>query len=218
LFDCLRHVLQADLYRYRGQANRRAFWSAYLHDPGFRFTYYLRKVQYYRESRNSWGMPGYVYNRLMLNYYRMRYGFDISPNTRIGPGLYLGHFSGVVISPYAILGSNINVAHGVTIGAESRGRRIGAPTLEDRVWVGPHAIIVGNITIGTEAMVGPGAYVNFDVPARAVVLGNPGKVVSYSGSSGYVNRTLDRFASRDIGSDQSRDKDNSNLAGVKGSF
>lgn len=138
-------------------------------------------------------MPGYIYNRLLLNHYRMRYGFDISPNTRIGPGLYLGHFNGVVISPHAILGSNINIAHGVTIGAESRGRRIGAPTLEDRVWVGPHAIIVGNITIGAEAMVGPGAYVNFDVPAKAVVLGNPGKVVSYSGSAGYVNRTLDEL-------------------------
>jgi serine O-acetyltransferase len=184
-------TLRADVYRYRGRSDWQAFLSAFLHDPGFRFTYYLRKVRFYSERRRTWGILGYVYNRLFLNHYRFRYGFDISPNTSIGPGFYLGHFGGVVISPYANLGSNVNIAQGVTIGAESRGRRVGAPTLEDRVWVGPHAIIVGKITVGTEAMIGPGAYVNFDVPAKAVVLGNPGKVVSNSGSQGYLNRILD---------------------------
>jgi serine O-acetyltransferase len=104
--------------------------------------------------------------------------------------LFLNHFGGIVISPYAILGSNINIGHGATIGAESRGRRKGAPTLEDRVWVGAHAIIVGKITIGTEALIAPGAFVNFDVPAKAVVLGNPGKVVSNAGSEGYINRVI----------------------------
>ncbi len=127
----------------------------------------------------------------MLNRYRFRYGFDISPTTSIGPGLYIGHFGGIVISPHAILGSNINLTQGVTIGAESRGERIGAPTLEDRVWVGAHAIIVGKITIGREALIAPGAYVNFDVPSKAVVLGNPGKIVSNAGSHGYINNTMD---------------------------
>jgi len=126
-----------------------------------------------------------------LNHYRFRYGFEISPTTRIGPGFHLGHFGGVVISPYATLGSNVNIAQGVTIGAESRGQRTGAPVLEDRVWVGAHAIIVGKVTIEREALIAPGAYVNFDVPAKAIVLGNPGKVVSNSGSAGYVNRTMD---------------------------
>ena len=128
---------------------------------------------------------------MMLHHYRFKYGFDISPTTSIGPGLYIGHFGGVVISPYAVLGSNINIAQGVTIGAASRGPRTGAPTLEDRVWVGANAIIVGKVTIGREALIAPGAYVNFDVPPESVVLGNPGKVVSTSGSRGYVNRTMD---------------------------
>ena len=79
----------------------------------------------------------------------------------------------------------------MTIGAASRGPRTGAPTLEDRVWVGANAIIVGKVTIGREALIAPGAYVNFDVPPQSVVLGNPGKVVSNSGSRGYVNRTID---------------------------
>jgi len=127
----------------------------------------------------------------MLHHYRFKYGFDISPTTAIGPGLYIGHFGGVVISPYAVLGSNINIAQGVTIGAASRGARKGAPTLEDRVWVGANAIIVGKVQIGSDALIAPGAYVNFDVPSMAVILGNPGKIVSDSGSKGYVNNLLD---------------------------
>lgn len=184
-------TLRADVYRYRGSADKRAFISAYLRDPGFRFTYYLRKVAHYSKRKRSIFVFNYIYNRILFHHYRFRYGFDISPTTSIGPGLYIGHFGGVVISPYAILGSNINIAQGVTIGAASRGPRTGAPTLEDRVWVGANAIIVGKVTIGREALIAPGAYVNFDVPPESVVLGNPGKVVSTSGSKGYINRTID---------------------------
>jgi serine O-acetyltransferase len=195
----LRQTLQADLYRYTGATDRRAFLSAYLREPGFRFTYYLRKVAFYSTKKRSFGIFGYVYNRLLYHHYRFRYGFDISPATSIGPGLYIGHFGGVVISPHAVLGSNVNIAQGVTIGATSRGKRLGAPTLEDRVWVGAHAIIVGKVTIGREALIAPGAYVNFDVPAKAVVLGNPGQVVSSSGSQGYVNRTIDNPETEEAG-------------------
>ncbi|WP_263365144.1 serine O-acetyltransferase [Edaphobacter bradus] len=187
----LRQTLKADLYRYRGKADRRSFFSAYLHDPGFRFTYYLRKVAYYSRKKRSLGIFPYLYYRIRYHRYRFKYGFDISPTTSIGRGLYIGHFGGVVISPYAVLGSNINIAQGVTIGAASRGPRTGAPTLEDRVWVGANAIIVGKVTIGSEALIAPGAYVNFDVPPKAVVLGNPGTVVSDAGSAGYVNNTMD---------------------------
>lgn len=183
-------TLRADVYRYARATGAKAFRSAYLSHPGFRFTYYLRKVAFYAPRKRSFGIFGYVYNRMLLHHYRFKYGFDISPTTSIGPGLYIGHFGGVVISPYAVLGANINIAQGVTIGAISRGPRTGAPTLEDHVWVGANAIIVGKITIGREALIAPGAYVNFDVPSRAVVLGNPGKVVSEAGSDGYVNNVL----------------------------
>lgn len=187
----LRQTLRADVYRYTGKTGKRAFLSAYLHQPGFRFTYYLRKVAFYGTKKKSFRIFAYVYNRILYHHYRFKYGFDISPATSIGPGLFIGHFGGVVISPYAVLGANINIAQGVTIGATSRGKHVGAPTLEDRVWVGAHAIIVGKITIGREALIAPGAYVNFDVPPEAVVLGNPGQVVSMSGSHGYVNQTID---------------------------
>lgn len=151
----------------------------------------MRKVAFYSAGKRSLGFLPYVYNRLWLNHYRFRYGFEISPTTEIGPGLYIGHFGGVVISPFATLGSNVNIAQGVTIGAASRGARRGPPVLGNRVWVGAHAIIVGRVTIGDEALIGPGAYVNFDVPEKSIVLGNPGKVVSTSGSAGYINNMFE---------------------------
>jgi serine O-acetyltransferase len=184
-------TIRADLFRYRRQTTRSAMVSAYLHEPGFRFTCYLRKVAFYARKKKSLWLFAYIYNRILFHHYRFKYGFDISPTTSIGPGLYIGHFGGVVISPHAVLGANINIAQGVTIGAASRGARKGAPTLEDRVWVGAGAIIVGKVTIGHDALIAPGAYVNFDVAPMSVVLGNPGKVVSMSGSVGYVNNILD---------------------------
>jgi serine O-acetyltransferase len=57
--------------------------------------------------------------------------------------------------------------------------------------VGANAIIVGKVTIGDDALIAPGAYVNFDVPEKSIVIGNPGKIVSTSGSAGYINNTLD---------------------------
>src|ERR1700761_6654883 len=168
-------TIQADLYRYQGTSGFRAWLQHYLRTPGFRYTFYMRKVAYYSAYKRGFGLLPYLYNRLWLNHYRFRYGFEISPTTRVGPGLHMGHFGGVVISPFAVLGSNVNIAQGVTIGAASRGSRRGAPTLGSRVWVGAHAVIVGKVTIGDDALIAPGAYVNFDVPEKSIVLGNPGK-------------------------------------------
>lgn len=181
-------TLRADVYRYCGSSDAKAIAKTWLREPGFRFTWYLRKVTYYGRHKRGPGLVPYLYNRILLNHYRYRYGYDISPSTEIGPGFYIGHFGGLVISPFAVLGQNVNVNRGATIGATSRGKRVGAPTLEDRVWVGAGAIIVGKITVGHDALIAPGAYVNFDVPSMAVVLGNPGKVVSQAGSVGYVNK------------------------------
>jgi serine O-acetyltransferase len=164
---------------------------SFLHIQGFRYSYFLRKTRASRESRGTLAKIAFVFYRLLLNRYRFRYGFDISYGTSIGPGLYLGHFGGVVVSSRAVIGKNVNIAQGVTIGLTNRGRKAGAPIIGDRVWIGAHALVVGSIFIGNDALIGPGAYVNFDVPERAVVIGNPGKIVSYAGTEGYVENTVE---------------------------
>lgn len=184
-------TLRADAYRYSGKTGFASIVQTYLRYPGFRFTFYLRKVSFYSRISRSYGIFAYLYNRLWFAHYRIRYGFDVSPSTKIGPGFFIGHFGTVIISPYAVLGKNVNVAPGVVVGATSRGTRLGAPIIGDRVWLGCNSVVVGKITIGDDALIAPGAYVNFDVPPKAVVLGNPGKIVAETGSAGYMNRVLE---------------------------
>lgn len=186
----VRTLLRADAFRYSGDNSKVAFFRSYLRYPGLRFTYHLRMVAHHAKRKKSLGLIPYAFHRLWLHRYRFRYGFDISPLTRIGPGFFIGHFGGVVISPETVIGNNVNIAHGVTIGATSRGSHQGAPTLGDQVWVGAGAILVGKIHIDREALIAPAAYVNFDVPSKAVVIGNPGKIVSDKGSTGYINHLL----------------------------
>lgn len=70
---------------------------------------------------------------------------QIPKETKIGSGFYIGHLGRIIINPEAVLGKNVNIATGVTIGQESRGKRIGSPTIVDSVWIGTNSVIVGNI-------------------------------------------------------------------------
>ena len=120
-----------------------------------------------------------------------KYGFQIRPNTKIGPGLYIGHFGSIIINENAILGSNINLSPGVVVGQFNRGRKKGVPVLNDKIWVGSNAIIVGGITIGDNVLIASGAYVNFDVPQNSMVIGNPGVIKSnLTATQNYINYTI----------------------------
>lgn len=101
------------------------------------------------------------------------YHVEISDSVKIGKGLYIGHPYGITINPKAILGENVNIHKGVTIGQENRGKRKGAPIIGDCVWIGVNSTIVGRITIGDDVLIAPNTYVNCDIPSHSVVFGNP---------------------------------------------
>lgn len=108
--------------------------------------------------------------------YSRKYGLEFSSNAVIGKGLYLGHPYNITIGDGVVLGDNVNIHKGATIGWENRGTRMGAPTIGNQVYIGVNASVVGKNTIGDDVMIGPGALVNFDVPSHSVVLGNPGVI------------------------------------------
>lgn len=88
----------------------------------------------------------------------------------------------MVVNPGVRIGKNVTLFHGVTLGRRDRISREGEritqyPILEDKVWVGPHAIIVGGITIGQGSRIAGGAFVTESVPPYSVVSGNPAIVV-----------------------------------------
>jgi len=132
-----------------------------------------------------------MYYRIKLQLLSQRTGIQIPINTSIGEGFYIGHFGTIIINPKSILGKNINIAPGVTIGQENRGERKGTPVIGDYCWIGTNSIIVGNIKIGNNVLVAPLTFVNFDVPDNSIVVGNPAKIISRENATkDYINRTV----------------------------
>ncbi len=105
-------------------------------------------------------------------------GIELHPGSAVGPGLYIGHSAGTVVD--ASVGANCNIGHGATLTREAAGGR--TPTLGDRVWVGPGAVVLGNVHIGDDAVIGANAVVTCPVPPRATVVGVPGMVKDLRGS------------------------------------
>jgi len=102
-------------------------------------------------------------------------GVSISPQTRIGPGLSIYHFGGVIINQDAVLGAHCTLHHDVTIGNKNPGGP--SPTLGDNVMIGAGARLLGGIQIGDNAQIGANAVVLTDVPANAVAVGIPAKII-----------------------------------------
>lgn len=104
-------------------------------------------------------------------------GIEIHPGAVIGEGFFIDHGMGVVIGETSIIGKNVTIFHGVTLGGVSiqKGKR--HPTIEDEVVIGAGAKILGNITIGGCSRIGANAVVVKDVPCDSVVVGVPGRIV-----------------------------------------
>ena len=129
--------------------------------------------------------------RKLYNRYRTKRCIEIDAETQIGAGLYFGHAYCITINPKAVLGRNINLHKGVTIGQENRGKRKGTPVIGDNVWIGVNATIVGSIHVGSDVLIAPNSYVNCDVPDHSIVFGNP-CIIKHSdfATENYVNRTI----------------------------
>lgn len=140
-------------------------------------------------GRKLW-LPFYAYALWRLKGLQYKAGIQVSSRTSIGEGLYIGHGMCIVVNPRAIIGKNVNLSQGVTIGQASRGSRKGVATIGDNVYIGPGAKIVGAVKIGNNVAIGANAVVTKDVPDNAVVVGIPAKVIAYDGAEGYVNNRV----------------------------
>ncbi len=126
-------------------------------------------------------------------------GIDLPKYTKVGKGLYIGHFGGIIVSPYTEIGEFCHLSHDVTIGVGGRGEKSGVPTVGNRVFIGPGARIFGPIKIGDDVAIGANSVVTKDVPDRAVVMGIPAQIVNFNGSEEYI-------CYRDLAADANRDR------------
>ncbi len=180
-------VIQKDFYRESGKwLSTPQIWMKCI-NPNLHFVYILRKCQQHPKK----SIKGFFW-RLVLRKHQIKYGFQIYPETQIGEGFYLGHWGALVINPNAKIGKNCNIAQGVTIGQQNRGKNEGYPEIGNHVWIGPNAVIVGNIKIGDNVLIAPNAYVNTDIPANSIAMGNPAIITpNLNATKGYINNIID---------------------------
>ena len=155
----------SDYYRMTGEKYKFGVknWLKRLMNHNLQFVFWYRKYQ----QRHT------ILSHLMLYRFSRKYGLEISPMARIDKGLYLGHPYNITVGSECVLGKNVNLHKGCTIGRQNRGN-IGEPHIGNNVYIGVNATIVGKIYIGNDVLIAPNSYVNFDVPDHSVVLGNPG--------------------------------------------
>ena len=147
----------------------------------------LKYISVFRKANSSKFFPLKAYYTLRLLRLSKKTHIQIPARTCIGEGFYIGHLGRVIIHPGAKLGKNINIATGVTIGMENRGKRKGVPTFDGDCWIGTNAVVVGNIHIGRDVLIAPLAFVNFDVPDHSIVVGNPGRIIpKQDATEGYI--------------------------------
>lgn len=172
-----------DIYRYYGKY-KESLKERILRPPELEYIILFRRIN------NCGKVLKYIY-KYKLRRIKKKTFIQIPPKTRIGKGFYIGHCGRVIINQETSIGNNCNIATGVTIGQENRGKRKGCPIIGNSVWIGTNAVIVGNIRIGNDVLIAPLAYVNFDVPDHSIVIGNPAKIIRKSNATEkYIEKTV----------------------------
>ena len=124
---------------------------------------------------NYWKIP--LIPRIISNISRVLTGIDIHPAARIGRRFFIDHGMGVVIGATTIIGDDVLLYQGVTLGGTGNEHGKRHPTLHDNIVVGAGAKILGNIEIGSNSRIGAGSVVVDDVPENSTVVGIPGRIV-----------------------------------------
>lgn len=131
-------------------------------------------ILFYRLSHKLWLKGWRLSARLLSQLGRFLTGVEIHPGAEIGKNFFIDHGMGVVIGETSVIGNNVTMYHGVTLGGtKSYGGRGGKrhPTVEDNVIIGAGALILGPVTIGKNAKIGANATVVKDVPQNTTVIG-----------------------------------------------
>lgn len=134
------------------------------------------KLNHWLYRRGVFGLA-----RFLSQLVRFFTGIEIHPGACIGRGVFIDHGMGVVIGETAVVGSDVTIYQGVTLGGTGKETGKRHPTIDDGVVVSAGAIVLGSITVGANSKIGAGAVVIHDVPQDCTVVGVPGRVIARSG-------------------------------------
>jgi serine O-acetyltransferase len=141
----------------------------------------LWAVWIHRISHGLWNAHLPLPARFLSQIARFFTGVDIHPGATLGRRLFIDHATGVVIGETAIVGDDVTMYQGVTLGGTGKQHGKRHPTVCDRVFIGNNANVLGNITVGENSRVGAGSVVLADVPPNSTVVGVPAHIVYHNG-------------------------------------
>lgn len=135
-------------------------------------------IQTHRINHWIWRQQRHTLAYFLQNRASEVFGVDIHPAAVLGYGIMIDHGTGVVIGETAVLGNNISLLHGVTLGGSGKQSGDRHPKISNGVMIGANASVLGNIRVHTCAKIGAGSVVVDDVPEYSTVVGIPAKVIS----------------------------------------
>lgn len=176
----------------------RSFWEVLTCYPG------IHALMMHRLAHWMWGHRLRWLARFTAHVSRFFTGIEIHPGATIGRRFFIDHGMGVVIGETALIGNDVTLYHGVTLGGTSWNKGKRHPTLEDGVVIGAGAKVLGPITIGQGAKVGSNAVVTKEVPAGATAVGNPARIIddSEKGRQRQAQAEKMGFSAYALGNDQ----------------
>jgi len=151
----------------------------------------LHAIIFYRISHTLLKMGVPFLPRYLSQMGRFFTGIEIHPGAAIGKRFFIDHGMGVVIGETTIIGDNVLLYQGVTLGGTGKERGKRHPTIGNNVVVGAGAKVLGNITVGDSSYIGSNAVVIKDVPPNSTVVGVPGRITKQDGKS--IDISLDHI-------------------------
>lgn len=143
----------------------------------------FKAIIYYRIAHKLYEGKHYFWARWISQKGARKTGIEIHPGARIGKGLFIDHGNGVIIGETAIVGDNVTLYQGVTLGGTGKEHGKRHPTLCNNVMVSAGAKVLGSFTIGENSKIGAGSVVLEEVPPNSTVVGVPGRVVKRNNQS-----------------------------------
>jgi len=153
----------------------RSFLEILFLYPGF------HALVHHRIAHFFYSIKMFFLARLISQVSRFSTGIEIHPGAQIGKDFFVDHGMGVVVGETAIIGDNVLLYQGVTLGGTGLEKGKRHPTIGSNVVIGAGANVLGNITVGDNSYIGANAVVIKDVPANSTVVGVPGRVTKQDG-------------------------------------
>ena len=166
-----------DTYKKKDPASR-SYLEIVVCYPG------VHAVFFHKISNFFWKLTLKLLGRIISNISRFLTGIEIHPAVKIGKNFFIDHGMGIVIGETTVIGDNVSIYQGVTLGGTKWEKRKRHPSISDNVVIGAGAKVLGPITVGKNSKIGANSVVTRNVPSNTVVVGIPARVVDNPSGDG----------------------------------